>query len=129
MNQLLRLVQNTISLNSPAGMSEDCNLVDLIEDESIAGPAETDGAKWLKEQMRQLLVGLTDRERTVLELRFGVADGDSRTLEEIGRELKITRERVRQIECRALQKMRHPKRICHLEEFSDNSRLVLQQAV
>jgi RNA polymerase primary sigma factor len=127
-SHLQRVMQNTISLNSPAGMSEDSSLADLIEDESIEGPAETDGARWLKAQMRDLLIGLTDRERTVLELRFGVTDGDTRTLEEIGRELKITRERVRQIECRALQKMRHPERICHLEEFSGNRRFVIQQA-
>ncbi len=115
--RIIRISQEPMSLEMPVGSGEDSSLADFIEDESIPGPIDTASRELLREQMRDLLDSLSPRERGVLELRFGLRDGQSRTLEEVGRMFGVTRERVRQIEAKALRKLRHPKSSRKLRDY------------
>jgi RNA polymerase primary sigma factor len=115
--QIMKMAQQPISLQSPVGDSEDTNFGDFIEDKSAENPSDMTSYSLLKEKLGDVLTTLTDRERKVLELRFGLGDGYSRTLEEVGKQFKVTRERIRQIEAKALRKMRHPTRIRQLQGF------------
>jgi RNA polymerase primary sigma factor len=99
------------------GEEEDSNLVDFIEDAVSASPQEDTTNRLLKQQVEEVLSSLTPRERTILALRFGLEDGRSRTLEEVGKELRVTRERIRQIEVKALRKLRHPSRSSLLKDY------------
>jgi RNA polymerase primary sigma factor len=114
---ILKMAQQPISLQSPMGDNEDSNLGDFIEDKSTENPSEVTSLALLKEKLTDVLSGLNERERKVLELRFGLGDGYSRTLEEVGSQFRVTRERIRQIEAKALRKMRHPTRIRQLHGF------------
>ena len=115
--RIIRISQEPMSLEMPIGTGEDSSLADFIEDESIPGPIDTASRELLREQMRDLLDSLSPRERGVLELRFGLRDGQGRTLEEVGRIFGVTRERVRQIEAKALRKLRHPKSSRKLRDY------------
>ena len=114
---VIKMAQQPISLQSPVGDGEDANFGDFIEDKSSASPSERTSFSLLKDRLNGVLCSLTERERKVLEQRFGLADGYSRTLEEVGKEFRVTRERIRQIEAKALRKMRHPTRIRQLHGF------------
>ncbi len=116
---VLKMAQQPISLQSPVGDSDDTSFGDFIEDKTAENPLVMTAYSLLKEKLNDVLDSLTGRERRVLELRFGLADGYSRTLEEVGKQFKVTRERIRQIEAKALRKMRHPTRIRQLEGFLD----------
>jgi RNA polymerase primary sigma factor len=114
---VLKMAQQPISLQSPVGDGEDTSFGDFIEDKSTENPSETTSFSLLKDKLTDVLSSLSERERKVLELRFGLGDGYSRTLEEVGTQFKVTRERIRQIEAKALRKMRHPTRIRQLHGF------------
>ena len=114
---VLKMAQQPISLQSPVGESEETNFGDFIEDRGAENPSDMTAIVLLKEKIKDVLETLTDRERQVLEQRFGLVDGYSRTLEEVGKQFQVTRERIRQIEAKALRKMRHPTRIRQLEGF------------
>ncbi|MEZ5300946.1 MAG: RNA polymerase sigma factor RpoD [Verrucomicrobiales bacterium] len=114
---VLKMAQQPISLQAPVGEGEETNFGDFIEDKGAENPSEITGFSILKEKLKDVLDTLSERERAVLEQRFGLRDGFSRTLEEVGRQFQVTRERIRQIEAKALRKMRHPTRIRHLEGF------------
>ena len=114
---VLKMAQQPISLQSPVGESEETNFGDFIEDKGAENPCDMTAVVLLKEKIKDVLETLTERERQVLEQRFGLVDGYSRTLEEVGRQFRVTRERIRQIEAKALRKMRHPTRIRQLEGF------------
>ena len=114
---VLEMAQQPISLQSLVGDSEDTNFGDFIEDKQAENPSEMTSYSLLKDKLGDVLSSLTERERKVLELRFGLGDGYSRTLEEVGKQFKVTRERIRQIEAKALRKMRHPTRIRQLSGF------------
>jgi RNA polymerase primary sigma factor len=116
---ILKISQHPISLQTPIGDGEDSQFGDFIEDKSIRNPAEATGYSLLKEQIEGVLETLTAREKRVLRLRFGIGDGSPRTLEEVGKVFNVTRERVRQIEAKALKKMRHPIRSKKLKGFLD----------
>jgi RNA polymerase primary sigma factor len=118
-HHLQRMIQQPLSLHSPVGESED-NLADFVADLSIQTPLEIIAASQMKAQLEGVVSELPKRQRIVLSLRFGLVDGQPRTLEEIGGELKVTRERVRQIEADALKKMRHPARLQQLAAFAGN---------
>ncbi len=117
---VLKMAQQPISLQAQVGDSDDTTFGDFIEDKSAENPSDMTAYSMLKEKIKDVLDSLTDRERAVLEQRFGLVDGYSRTLEEVGRQFKVTRERIRQIEAKALRKMRHPTRIRHLRGFLEN---------
>ncbi|HYG35838.1 MAG TPA: RNA polymerase sigma factor RpoD [Clostridia bacterium] len=114
---VLKMAQQPISLQSPVGDSEDTSFGDFIEDKNTESPSEMTSFSLLKDKLSMVLSSLSERERKVLELRFGLGDGYSRTLEEVGKQFKVTRERIRQIEAKALRKMRHPTRIRQLHGF------------
>jgi RNA polymerase primary sigma factor len=114
---VLKMAQQPISLQAPVGENEETNFGDFIEDKGAENPSDMTAIVLLKEKIKDVLETLTDRERRVLEQRFGLVDGYSRTLEEVGRQFRVTRERIRQIEAKALRKMRHPTRIRQLEGF------------
>jgi RNA polymerase primary sigma factor len=114
---VLKMAQQPISLQSPVGESEETNFGDFIEDKGAENPCDMTAIVLLKEKIKDVLETLTERERQVLEQRFGLVDGYSRTLEEVGRQFRVTRERIRQIEAKALRKMRHPTRLRQLEGF------------
>ena len=114
---VLKMAQQPISLQSPVGDGEETNFGDFIEDKAAENPSDMTSYSLLKDKLGDVLCSLTERERKVLELRFGLGDGYSRTLEEVGKQFKVTRERIRQIEAKALRKMRHPTRIRHLQGF------------
>ena len=114
---IMKMAQQPISLQSPVGDSDDTNFGDFIEDKSAENPYDITAFSLLREKIIDVLGSLTDRERRVLSLRFGLVDGYSRTLEEVGRQFNVTRERIRQIEAKALRKMRHPTRIRQLHGF------------
>ena len=120
---VLKMAQQPISLQAPVGDSEDTSFGDFIEDKGAENPADMAAIVLLKDKIRDVLGTLTERERQVLEQRFGLVDGYSRTLEEVGRQFKVTRERIRQIEAKALRKMRHPTRIRQLEGFLEPQEL------
>jgi RNA polymerase primary sigma factor len=115
--QIMKMAQQPISLQSPVGDSDDTNFGDFIEDKAAENPYDMTAYSLLREKIMDVLDSLTERERRVLSLRFGLTDGYSRTLEEVGRQFKVTRERIRQIEAKALRKMRHPTRIRQLHGF------------
>jgi RNA polymerase primary sigma factor len=112
-----RMAQQPISLQSPVGDGDDAHFGDFIEDKSAENPSEMTAYSMLKERLQEVLTTLTDRERQVLDFRFGLTDGYSRTLEEVGKQFNVTRERIRQIEAKALRKLRHPTRLRKLEGF------------
>jgi len=114
---IMKMAQQPISLQSPVGDSDDTNFGDFIEDKGAENPYDMTAYSLLREKIIDVLDSLTERERNVLSLRFGLKDGYSRTLEEVGRQFKVTRERIRQIEAKALRKMRHPTRIRQLHGF------------
>jgi RNA polymerase primary sigma factor len=120
---VLKMAQQPISLQSPVGDSDDTNFGDFIEDKSAENPSDMTSYSLLKDKLNDVLDSLTERERKVLELRFGLADGYSRTLEEVGKQFKVTRERIRQIEAKALRKMRHPTRLRQLQGFLEGDEL------
>ena len=115
--EILKISQEPVSLETPIGEEEDSHLGDFIEDRSAPAPSDAASFQLLKEQIQEVLDTLTDRESRVLQLRFGLEDGRSRTLEEVGREFGVTRERIRQIEAKALRKLRHPTRSRKLRDF------------
>jgi RNA polymerase primary sigma factor len=119
---ILKIAQQPISLQAPIGDSDDTSFGDFIEDKSAENPSEMTAFSLLREKIGDVLETLTDREQEVLTLRFGLADGYPRTLEEVGRQFSVTRERIRQIEAKALRKMRHPTRIRKLEGFIEQGR-------
>ena len=114
---ILKIAQEPVSLETPIGEEEDSHLGDFIPDEDASEPSEAASFSLLREQLMDVLDTLTPREKKVLELRFGLADGRTRTLEEVGKEFNVTRERIRQIEAKALRKLRHPSRSKKLKDF------------
>ncbi|MEQ1843780.1 MAG: RNA polymerase sigma factor RpoD, partial [Verrucomicrobiales bacterium] len=117
--EILKISQDPVSLEMPIGEEEDSNLGDFIEDQKALPPADAASRQMLKEQMDDVLGTLSERERAVLEMRFGLDGSQGRTLEEVGREFGVTRERIRQIEAKALRKLRHPSRAKRLKDFLD----------
>ena len=116
-NSLLKMAQQPISLHAPVGDDGDVSVGDFIEDKSAENPSDVTSYSLLKEKLGDVLTSLTERERKILEMRFGLVDGYERTLEEIGKMYNVTRERIRQIEAKALRKLRHPTRVRHLQGF------------
>ncbi len=114
---VLKMAQQPVSLQAPVGDGDDSSFGDFIEDKNTESPAESTSFSLLKDKLSDVLTSLSERERKVLELRFGLGDGYSRTLEEVGKQFRVTRERIRQIEAKALRKMRHPTRIRQLHGF------------
>ena len=119
--EILKISQEPVSLETPIGEEEDSHLGDFIQDDNVPVPAEAAAQTLLKEQLDEVLDTLTEREQKVLRLRFGMNDGRARTLEEVGREFDVTRERIRQIEAKALRKLRHPSRSRKLRDYLDRS--------
>ena len=117
--EILKISQEPVSLETPIGEEEDSHLGDFIQDDNVPVPAEAAASTLLKEQLVEVLGTLTEREQKVLRLRFGMDDGRARTLEEVGREFNVTRERIRQIEAKALRKLRHPSRSRKLKDYLD----------
>jgi RNA polymerase primary sigma factor len=117
---ILKMAQQPISLQSPVGDSDEANFGDFIEDKKAENPMDMTSYSLLKGKLQDVLCSLTERERKILELRFGLVDGYARTLEEIGKQFKVTRERIRQIEAKGLRKLRHPTRIRHLQGFLES---------
>lgn len=117
--EIMKIAQDPVSLETPIGEEEDSHLGDFIEDRDAQAPADAAADVLLREQLTEVLGTLTDREKQVLMLRFGLQDGKARTLEEVGKNFKVTRERIRQIEAKALRKLRHPSRSKKLKDFLD----------
>ena len=117
--EILKIAQEPVSLETPIGEEEDSHLGDFIPDDDALEPAEAASFTLLKEQLVEVLDTLTEREQKVLKLRFGLDDGRARTLEEVGQSFGVTRERIRQIEAKALRKLRHPSRSKKLKDFLD----------
>ena len=117
--EILKISQEPVSLETPIGEEEDSHLGDFIQDDNVPVPAEAAAQTLLKEQLDEVLDTLTEREQKVLRLRFGMNDGRARTLEEVGKEFDVTRERIRQIEAKALRKLRHPSRSRRLKDFME----------
>lgn len=115
--EIMKIAQEPVSLSTPIGEEDDSHLGDFIEDQYAIAPADAAAYELLKEQLKEVLDTLTDREENVLKLRFGLDDGRTRTLEEVGKEFGVTRERIRQIEAKALRKLRHPSRSKRLKDF------------
>jgi len=121
---VLKMAQQPISLQSPVGDSDEASFGDFIEDKSSENPSEVTSFSLLKDKLTNVLSSLSERERKVLELRFGIGDGYPRTLEEVGKQFRVTRERIRQIEAKALRKMRHPTRIRQLHGFIEIEQII-----
>ena len=119
--EILKISQEPVSLETPIGEEEDSHLGDFIQDDNVPVPADAAAFTLLKEQLREVLSTLTEREQKVLRLRFGLDDGRARTLEEVGKEFNVTRERIRQIEAKALRKLRHPSRSRKLKDFLEEA--------
>ena len=119
LREILKISQEPVSLETPIGEEEDSHLGDFIQDDNVPVPADAAAFTLLKEQLVEVLSTLTDREQKVLRLRFGLDDGRARTLEEVGKEFNVTRERIRQIEAKALRKLRHPSRSRKLKDYLD----------
>jgi RNA polymerase primary sigma factor len=117
---VLKIAQQPISMQSPVGDAEETHFGDLLEDKSAENPSEATSFNLLRGHLCEVLNGLNERERKILELRYGLSDGSPRTLEEVGRQYNVTRERIRQIEAKALRKLRHPTRRSKLEGFLGN---------
>ena len=117
--EIIKIAQEPVSLETPIGEEEDSHLGDFIQDDDAPAPAEAASHALMKEQLAEVLDTLTDREQKVLRLRFGLDDGHQRTLEEVGKEFNVTRERIRQIEAKALRKLRHPSRSKKLKDYLD----------
>mgnify|MGYP000812970369 FL=1 len=117
--EIMKIAQEPVSLETPIGEEEDSHLGDFIQDDNVPVPAEAAASTLLKEQLVEVLGTLTEREQKVLRLRFGMDDGRARTLEEVGKEFNVTRERIRQIEAKALRKLRHPSRSRKLRDYLD----------
>ena len=117
--EILKISQEPVSLETPIGEEEDSHLGDFIQDDNVPVPADAAAFTLLKEQLVEVLDTLTEREQKVLRLRFGLDDGRARTLEEVGKEFNVTRERIRQIEAKALRKLRHPSRSRKLKDYLD----------
>ncbi len=115
--EVLKISRDPVSLDTPIGEEDDSHLGDFIEDDSALSPADSAAFSMLREELSTALESLTDRERQVVQLRFGLIDGRARTLEEVGKEFNVTRERIRQIEAKALRKLRHPSRSKRLKDF------------
>ncbi len=115
--EVLKISRDPVSLDTPIGEEDDSHLGDFIEDDSALSPADSAAFSMLREELRVALESLTERERQVVRLRFGLEDGNARTLEEVGKEFNVTRERIRQIEAKALRKLRHPSRSKRLKDF------------
>ena len=115
--EIIKVSQDPVSLETPIGEEDESHLGDFLEDQAALAPADAASHQLLKEQVMDVLNSLTTRERKVLELRFGLEDGRSRTLEEVGREFMVTRERIRQIEAKTLRKLRHPSRSKKLKDY------------
>ncbi len=123
---VLKMAQQPISLSSPVGDGEEANVGDFIEDKGAGDPLDLTSFNLLKDKLGDVLCSLSEREQKVLELRFGLGDGDARTLDEIGRQFQVTRERIRQIEAKALRKMRHPTRIRQLHGFLEIKKMEIE---
>ena len=117
MREIMKIAQEPVSLETPIGEEEDSILGDFIPDNDAPAPSDMAAFMLLKEQLMNVLETLTPREEKVLRLRFGLDDGRARTLEEVGKEFNVTRERIRQIEAKALRKLRHPSRSKKLKDF------------
>ena len=115
--EILKIAQEPVSLETPIGEEEDSHLGDFIPDNDAPAPADAAAFSMLKEQLMEVLETLTPREQKVLKLRFGLEDGRARTLEEVGKEFDVTRERIRQIEAKALRKLKHPSRSKKLKDY------------
>ncbi|MBR6682410.1 MAG: sigma-70 family RNA polymerase sigma factor, partial [Clostridia bacterium] len=115
--EIMKIAQDPVSLETPIGEEEDSHLGDFIPDDASPAPADAASYTLLREQLNEVLKTLTPREENVLKLRFGLEDGRTRTLEEVGKEFNITRERIRQIEAKALRKLRHPSRSKRLKDY------------
>lgn len=115
--EVLKISRDPVSLDTPIGEEDDSHLGDFIEDDSALSPSDSAAFSMLREELNMALESLTERERQVVELRFGLRDGRARTLEEVGKEFNVTRERIRQIEAKALRKLRHPSRSKRLKDF------------
>ena len=115
--KVMKIAKEPISLETPVGDEEDSHLGDFIKDDNVPVPADAAAFTLLKEQLEEVLGTLTEREQKVLTLRFGLEDGRARTLEEVGKEFNVTRERIRQIEAKALRKLRHPSRSRKLKDY------------
>ncbi|MFO1488083.1 MAG: RNA polymerase sigma factor RpoD [Verrucomicrobiota bacterium] len=124
---ILKMAQQPISLQAPVGDGEDANVGDFIEDKASENPSDITSFGLLKDKLGAVLASLNEREREVLKLRFGIGDGNARTLEEVGRQFAVTRERIRQIEAKALRKMRHPTRLRQLNGFLEVVKLTMDQ--
>jgi len=117
--EIMKISQDPVSLETPIGEEEDSHLGDFLPDENVLAPSDAAARTMLNEQLNEILDTLTERERKVLTLRFGLADGRARTLEEVGKEFNVTRERIRQIEAKALRKLRHPSRSKRIKDYLD----------
>ncbi|MBO4951723.1 MAG: RNA polymerase sigma factor RpoD [Lachnospiraceae bacterium] len=119
--EILKISQEPVSLETPIGEEEDSHLGDFIQDQNVPIPAEAAARKMLRDQLDEVLGTLTEREQKVLRLRFGMDDGRARTLEEVGKEFNVTRERIRQIEAKAIRKLKHPSRSRKLKDYLDSN--------
>ncbi|RKY22356.1 MAG: RNA polymerase subunit sigma-70, partial [Planctomycetota bacterium] len=120
-SRIFKIAKNPVSIDTPVGDSEDSFVGDFIEDKTVESPMITVSVDMLKEKIEDVLATLSYREREIIKLRYGLSDGYAYTLEEVGRKFKVTRERVRQIEAKALRKLQHPIRARHLEGFLDDT--------
>jgi len=125
---VLKMAQQPISLQAPVGDGEEANFGDFLEDKSSENPSDVTSFSLLRDKLCDVLSSLNERERRVLEMRFGLSDGSARTLEEVGFQFRVTRERIRQIEAKALRKMRHPTRIRQLHGFIEVDKVNLNGA-